>query len=308
MGLKEYIVAIPSYKRAETLRDRTLKLLQDYKISPNKIYIFVADKEEYKIYNETLPKKSYHKIVIGEPGIKNIRNFMSKYFKEGQYIVYIDDDVYNIFECTNTVRGESPTGSKFFDKKYNKLSKLKSLKELINKGFKLSEKTGLTNWGVYPVHNAYFMKPTTSNISDYVSTKAVWLVGTLTGVINNRKAEIRTIGDKEDYERTIKYYLKDDGVLRFNNVTIETKYYKEPGGIQVYRTLNSIYDSAIYLTKQYPKLCTLNLGKKSGFAEVRLRDKRENVPILILQKDGTVIKRKPEKQKKTKKIKRNPKK
>ena len=31
----------------------------------------------------------------------------------------------------------------------------------------------------------------------------------------------------------------------------------------------------VYLTKEYPNLCTLNTGKKSGYTEVRLRDKRE---------------------------------
>ena len=97
----------------------------------------------------------------------------------------------------------------------------------------------------------------------------------MTGVINNRKAELRTIDDKEDYERSIKYYLKDNGVLRFNNVTCRTNCYKEPGGMQVERTKKRIHDSAVYLTKKYPNLCTLNTGKKSGFTEVRLRDKRD---------------------------------
>ena len=57
--LSEYLVAIPSYKRPETLRDRTLKLLMKYNIEPKKIYIFVADKEQEKIYRDILPKKSY---------------------------------------------------------------------------------------------------------------------------------------------------------------------------------------------------------------------------------------------------------
>jgi hypothetical protein len=101
----------------------------------------------------------------------------------------------------------------------------------------------------------------------------------MTGVINNRKAEVRTIDDKEDYERSIKYYLKDGGVLRFNNVTCRTNCYKEPGGMQVERTKKRIHDSAVYLTKKYPNLCTLNTGKKSGFTEVRLKDKRETKKI-----------------------------
>ena len=36
-----YIVAIPSYKRPETLKNKTLRLLQDYEIDPNLIHIFV---------------------------------------------------------------------------------------------------------------------------------------------------------------------------------------------------------------------------------------------------------------------------
>ena len=96
----------------------------------------------------------------------------------------------------------------------------------------------------------------------------------MTGVVNNKKAELRTIDDKEDYERSIKYYLKDGGVLRFTNVTCRTRCYKEPGGMQINRTKNRIHDSAVYLTQKYPLLCTLNTKKKSGYTEIRLRDKR----------------------------------
>ena len=32
MGLKDYVVAIPSYKRPDTLKNKTLKVLQRYKI------------------------------------------------------------------------------------------------------------------------------------------------------------------------------------------------------------------------------------------------------------------------------------
>ena len=194
----------------------------------------------------------------------------------------MDDDIYNVFECINN--GDRS------NKKDNKLIKLRSLKDLINKGFKLSEKSGLTNWGVYPVHNPFFMKPTSNKLGDYVGTKLCYIIGFLTGVINDKKAEIRTIDDKEDYERSIKYYLKDDGLLRFNNITCETKCYKEPGGMQVERTKKRIHDSAVYLTEVYPKLCTLNTSKKSGFTEIRLNDKRENKPELVIHNSGKVSK------------------
>ena len=50
MNQTNYKVAIPSYKRATTLRDKTLKVLQEHKISPSKIHIFVADKKQKKEY------------------------------------------------------------------------------------------------------------------------------------------------------------------------------------------------------------------------------------------------------------------
>ena len=135
------------------------------------------------------------------------------------------------------------------------------------------------------------MKPTTNNINDYVQTKLCYNIGFMTGVINNKKAEVRTIDDKEDYERSIKYYLKDGGLLRFNNITAKTKCYKEPGGMQVERTKKRIHDSAVYLTKVYPELCSLNTSKKSGFTEIRLRDKRPNKPTIILDRKGNVDKK-----------------
>ena len=115
------------------------------------------------------------------------------------------------------------------------------------------------------------MKPRTNNEDDY-GTNLCYVMGGMTGVVNCGR-KVRTI-DKEDYERSIKYYLKDNGLIRFNNVTVYTKCYKEPGGMQVERTKKRIHDSAVYLTKKYPNLCTLN-GKKSGFTEVRLRDRRK---------------------------------
>jgi hypothetical protein len=282
MTLKNYVVAIPSYKRPETLRDKTLKVLQRYKIDPKKIHIFVADEEQKEIYRDVLPKNSYKELIVGEPGIKNIRNFMPKYFKEGQYIFYMDDDIYKIYDTYSTNNSKN--------KETFKQKELKSLKDLINKAFKLCETSKITNWGVYPVNNPYFMKARTNDIRDYVSTNLCYIIGFLTGVINNHKAEIRTIDDKEDYERSIKYYLKDGGLLRFNNVTCYTKCYKEPGGMQVERTKKRIHDSAVYLTKQYPKLCKLNTSKKSGFTEIRLRDARKDNNNIVLNKKGFRLK------------------
>ena len=266
--MKNYIIAIPSYKRHTTLNKKTMNVLKDYKINPKQIYIFVANQEEKNNYESLLNSKDYNKIVIGKPGIQHIRNFMAEYFDENQYIVYMDDDISKINICKNKVKP--------FDKKNNKLEKLPNLDKFIKDCFKTSEQKKMYNWGVYPVDNPYFMKPTTNNKDDYVSTNLKFLIGYLTGVKNNKKAEIRTIGDKEDYERTIKYYLKDGGVLRYNNICCNTKCYKEPGGIQATRKKEDSLRNAMKLMKDYPNLVRINNSRKSGFAEIRLHDKTKS--------------------------------
>jgi len=45
----EYDIAIPSYKRPETLNNKTLTLLKYANIPSSKITVFVADKSEYDI-------------------------------------------------------------------------------------------------------------------------------------------------------------------------------------------------------------------------------------------------------------------
>ena len=52
----DYVIAIPSYKRAETLKSKTLAMLKSNKINSKKIHIFDANNEEKKIYEETLNK------------------------------------------------------------------------------------------------------------------------------------------------------------------------------------------------------------------------------------------------------------
>lgn len=265
--MNEYVIAIPSYKRNETLKKKTMKVLGEYKINPKKIFIFVADKQQQKLYEDTLEPKSYNKIVVGKPGIQHIRNFMPKYFPEKKPIVYMDDDISKISICNNQVVSKDYK----YDKKDNKLRKLENLDKFIKDAFKYSKKQNMENWGVYPTDNPYFMKPTLKNNS-HISTDLKFLIGFLTGVINNRKAELRSIGDKEDYERTIKYYLKDNGVIRYNNVSCNTNCYKEPGGIQATRKKEDSERNANYLVRTYPNLVKINNNRNSGFVEIRLRD------------------------------------
>ena len=88
-----YIVAIPSYQRAELLNRKTLKTLSEYNIPRNRIYVFVANKTEEQIYKEKLNKDFYGHLIVGVKGLKNQRNFISRYFPDGKQILNMDDDI-----------------------------------------------------------------------------------------------------------------------------------------------------------------------------------------------------------------------
>jgi len=258
----DYVIAIPSYKRHDVLKKKTLAMLKRYKIPANKINIFLANKKEHDDYTKELEHKTYNKLIVGKPGIKGIRNFMSQHFNEGQHIVYLDDDIGKIWECNND---GDPN-----DKKGNKLTEIKSFSSFVNKAFKLSKKIGYRNWSVYPRDNPFFMKATQH--TNHVTTDLRFLMGGFHGVINCKKAEVRTIGDKEDYERTIKYYLNDGGVIRFNNISCYTRVYKAQGGLQETARIKESNKSSKALIKKYPSLVSINHARNSPFVEIKLRD------------------------------------
>lgn len=273
----EYIIAIPSYKRAETLNNKTLKLLQSYNINKNKIFIFVATITEKEHYELTLDKY-YNKVVVGEVGMSAIRNFIINYFDPNQPIVNIDDDIEKIEECVLAdPRPEEEEDYK--DKKNYKLNPLKDLNKFLIKSFEDLQKNNLNMWGVYPCHNAYFMKPTQPN-GEHISTKLNYLIGFMYGVFN-KKYMNNEVEDKEDYYRSLQFYLKDNGLIRYNNITCLTKCYTEKGGMQVERTKERVHNDALKVKELFPELCSLKTSKKTGFTELRLHDKRKDKPMIL---------------------------
>jgi len=272
-----YKIAIPSYNRHSTLKTATLSTLHRLGISPRKIHIFVANKEQKKIYKQSLPKEQYNKIIIGIKGMKNVRNYMNTYFKEGSEIFYMDDDIYDVQECVydnDLFKTKLKKNENTSEKSGNILKPIHSLDTFIKKAFKELKKRNLRLFGIYPVFNAFFMKCN----KDILSIDLKYIIGSCYGVINCHFCGNRTIDDKEDFERTLQYYLTDGGVLRFNNVTVKTKYYSEQGGMQSegHRSESRVDRSSRYLLLKYPEIVHPNNRKKSAWTEVRLFDKRKN--------------------------------
>ena len=279
----DYIIVIPSFNRPDIIQSKTLALLNRHNINPQKIVIFVANQEQYDLYKAKVPAMLYGNLVIGVLGLKNQRNFIMDYYPEGTHIVQMDDDLDKIVELVvtrkslargitkgkGTMTGKERKGQ---GKPTRRSSTRKSVKpitnldEFIRDAFKICKEKGIFLWGVYPLSNARFMTPK-------VTTDLRFIVGPMWGTINRHRPDLRlTIDEKENAERTLQHWVIDHKVLRFNGVGIETKYYKNKGGMQnegknrKEEALKSVY----YLHQKYPQLTKIYLGKKSGVPEIKM--------------------------------------
>lgn len=250
--MKTIKYAIPSYKRPLIIKTHTLAMLERYKIPKKQIYIFVASQEEYNDYKNSINDNEY-KLIIGEFGLDKQRNFITNYFKEGQWLVNIDDDVKKIMIL-----------------EYDKLKEVDNFQEHINKGFRMCNEYNSYIWGIHQTQNPLNLRQ--SIIFDFS-----FIVGFFWGCINRHLPELNiTMPIKEDYERTIKYWLKDKTIVKLNYLCAETMVYKTEGGLQcIYpnRTEMSNNCSSI-LANTYPEYFTirntqLNNANKSKYFELR---------------------------------------
>lgn len=252
--MTDYVVCIPSYKRSQICNEKTLKTLKKMNIPSSKIYVYLANKEEEVEYEKILDKTLYNKLVVGIKGLVPQRQFIMEQWPEGKHIVFFDDDVASI------------------DLSMSKIFKGKSLDFFFKYAFKECKKMKSFMWGVYPVFNPFFRKA-----RDEMSTCLNYIVGAFYGIINrpNLKSIQLTLtkenGQKEDVERTIKYFIEDGIVLRFNKIGFETKYYGKSGGLGTFEArLKPMLEASKLLKKTYPEYGEIST-KKNGMTEFRLK-------------------------------------
>ena len=250
----DYIICIPSYKRSTVCNDKTLSTLRKNNIPKHLIYVFVANTIEYKKYEEDLDKTLYNKLIVGKKGLVQQREFIMKMFKEGERIVFFDDDVSKI-DLTMSLRFKKHNLAYFFKTAFQECRK--------NNSF---------IWGVYPVFNPFFREGRPE-----LSTDLRYIVGAFYGIINRPKLKsikltiTKKNGQKEDVERTLKYFVNDQIVLRFDKIGFETKYYGKEGGLGTFEArLKPMEEATKKLLSIYPDYGTI-ATKKSGMTEFRFK-------------------------------------
>jgi len=250
----DYKIAVPSYKRTKTIQDKTFKVFDKHNIDPSHVTVFVANDEEMDKYSEALKHHDYgQNIVKGVPTIGEQRNWIEKYYPEGTRLMMFDDDIQEVQRKN--------------DKKLEAIDNLEE--EVIIRGFTEAENVGAKTFGIYAASNAFFMK-------DRVYTKLCYIIASMFGVIvehNNYLERVTNHG--EDYEYSLRQYVRNGVLCRLDNYTVKSNYYKEEGGLQEVRTKEYVYDSIKKINEMFPELCTMYIRETTGHAELRLKDRRQ---------------------------------
>lgn len=242
-------IAIPSHHRVEQLRKKTLALLLKHGFSEEDIYIFVAP-ECYGDYKDEYSKCN---VIQSKLNITEKRNHIIEYFDSGEMIVEMDDDVENIM---NTKKGEKATP-------------VENIKQLFEDSFRVLGTSGL--WGLNANDNAYF-----ASGKDKIGIQLCSICNTTLGYFNDKDIKLTT-PEKEDFERVIQFYLKDNIILKRGGYGIKTKYWNNKGG------LLSQYDfeerkikqkeSADLLMNKYPEL-VYQRKRANGIVDIRFRQRK----------------------------------
>lgn len=236
-------IAIPSYKRANLLQQLTLRFLFSETIPIDRIDIFVASKEEEELYRAALGPS--WRLIVGLPGIHRQREFMESYYPIGSKILFMDDDVKSIKSLYKGVP---------FD-------------VVVERMFDLTEARGCRLWGVYPTDSGLCLK-------DRVCKGICYIIGACYGMIVSEFKPSYPTQTTEDFVRSIEYF-RQSGVLRFEGLGIQTKYFNPIGGLSEIRTTERQRCEMIALCDTYPD--AVRLRERNGrMTDVQFRrSKRE---------------------------------
>lgn len=209
-----YQIAVLSKGRPISVWYKTLALLKKHGISKDIINIFVIE-TEYELYKKSIPEHLYGFITSGFDGKIQQTEFIQSLYPIGTNIVFIDDDL---------------------EQMDISLSGCDDLDSFIKLAFLDCEKHKSYIWGVYPIWNPHYRRKMIDMNLVKCSTDLRFLCGSFYGIVNrpaDRDLELKitkiTKSLKDDVERTIRYFIKDGIVLRYNLVATKQKFYADGG-------------------------------------------------------------------------------
>ncbi len=237
---RDYVIAIPSADRDHVINNKTLFFLRQHDIPMENVYVFVPERC-YENYRKKFYVYKELNLIVGKEGIRAQRKAISDYFKEGQFIICLDDDVASIDILHYLPKTGKPT-----------LKRIDNLERLIAEVKERLIESKLSMCGFYPCDNAFFMKKTITNDLSFC-------IGAFRMFFNRRACENREFVLLEDYETSIKYFLRDNGILRYNYITLKHSYNAEKWNL----TLDDKKFEIKSFMNKYPKYCFTKTKKTS---------------------------------------------
>jgi hypothetical protein len=251
----DYIIVIPSYKRPTILQNKTLTCLHNLGVPADKINIFIIE-DEYVDYHNKLNRDYYNQLIIGKKGLVQQREFINTYYPANTKIISLDDDIDTIDLS---------------------LSKYTTIDEFFTDAFTECENRNCFIWSVYPVLNPFF-RTSKKDIKEGL----LYCIGAFYGYINRNDDDLeleltRVNGNKEDVERSIKYWLKDKKIIRFERVGFKTKYYgNDGGGLGTFKDrLELMKEATNKINNNYPSLTKIQI-RKNGMYEIVFKKIKNN--------------------------------
>lgn len=235
-------IAIPSYNRPKILIEKTLKLLLDSGFNMYDIDLFLYGTDQTELYEKAIMDKfGYNKINVITTDIldlgERLNLILNEYYDEGEEVLLIEDDIMSINA---------------------------NLVELCESGFGLCKENNLYLWGISPTKNPFFHK-------EGYSTDFKFIIGVLYGVIVRKSNDLNvSITYKCDFERSILYHKKDGGMLRFNDVGVNTTF-RAVGGLgndKKNQRLDKELEAVKQMIEKYPDYVYQNPKKER---EIKLK-------------------------------------
>lgn len=237
----KYEIAIPSYCRSVELKEKTLSLLEKHNIDKSLIKIFLRDEKQLNEYKHIVGE-DYNYIVTGCMNIMEARNHLKYYYREDRldidYVLYIDDDIDDIYEFVNKKESRP----------------IQNLEKFIIEAFTITDKENLSLWGICGLTNPFFM-------SDSYSKNLKYIMGGFSGEIirRDRPLILTEYCHFEDIQFSMEYFLRDGGVIRFQNIGLKTVYFGDGGINECYggkqNRLNALEELAKEISERYGDMC-----------------------------------------------------
>jgi hypothetical protein len=178
----------------------------------DRLYIFVANQAEKRLYEAALAGRPYREIVVGKLGGANAIRAICQYFPVGQRIVFMDDDLDRFFDFAEdgSFRADST-----------------QLHKYLVDGFDSIDRYNCGGFTFSFMSNKLWLRG-----KPFKEFRPFTLAGNFFGVRNDPAMITTKYSHGDDLARSVRYMEKYGGVLVYWWAGFATRYGKEAGGMQ----------------------------------------------------------------------------